>query len=171
MQRAYIISRFVFVTCLLAGLGGCSDDATPGDSDADSGPQTLAEELTAAGLPPGSYLVNDNDTAVCIRTYSYPGGGQVSEPVDLSGYEDLELLVTGDDVAIRGFYDELSARWTESLCVEYDAGVDELTNHESCGEEDCTPFSLIRLCANGGEPTFFAAVPDCGHNTYPAEPQ
>ena len=174
MQRLQNNVFSVLAVALFIGAVGCSDDGVAGSFDADLGPQTLAEELAAAGLPPGNYRVNAGGVAVCIRIYTYPGGGQVSEALDLSGYSNFELLVADDEITIRGTYDDLSARWTDAQCVEYDAGQDELTNLEPCGgdeDEACTPFSLVRLCAADDGPTFFAAAPDCGHNTFPATPQ
>jgi hypothetical protein len=166
------LSFFLLFVALV--LGGCSDDSEPTDSQPDAGSPTLTEELTAAGLPPGNWRVEHGGNSVCIRTFTAPGNITTTEAVGMSGFSTFQLRVDGEGVVtLRGTSDEIEARWTDARCLEHEAGRDAVRHHERCDDEErgCPPFSVVRLCANDGSPTFFALVPDCGHRTFPAVAQ
>jgi len=150
---------------------GCGDDETA-NTDTVSEPATLSEDLSSAGLAAGTWAVGNNGAPVCTETFSYPGSPPVTESVDLSGFQTFELIVDdeAETIVIRGQFDDLSARWRDD-CIRFEVANDSVENHSSCGQDDCTPFSEVRLCVEDDETTFFAQVPDCGHNTFPIAQQ
>lgn len=148
----------------------CADDSTAPQPDA--APLTLDEEMTTAGLPAGTYSVDDGGEPVCTDVITSPGSGlQRTVIYDLSGFETVVLIVEEEVITLRGAYDDLGARWTEADCVEYDSSVDQLTRRNDCSEDPCTPFSVVRLCANGGNPRLTAAVDSTCLNDFSASLQ
>lgn len=173
MRRlSHFLVALALALCLptaAALLAACSDEQDGGGGTA---VPTLAEELATAGLPPGPWRVENGGNSVCIRTFTAPGNITSTESIGLSGFGTFALAVgESDALTLQGTSDTLGVRWTaETQCLEYDAAVDTVTHQVQCGDEElgCPPFSLVRLCANEGAPTFFARVPECGQSTFPA---
>lgn len=167
------LSHFLFALSLAVPLAACSDEASDGGDETPE--PTLTEALTTAGLPPGNWRVENGGNSVCIRTFNAPGGVQATESIGMSGFGTFELRVSEDDaISLYGTTDELDARWLEETqCLVHELATDAVHHHEACEDEErgCPPFSLVRLCANAGSPTFFAQVPECGQNTFPAVAQ
>lgn len=164
------------MAALLAVSCGEEEAAQPSLPDVDETPATLAEQLDQIGLPAGSWNVDESIGPVCVKTYTYPGGGRSTRAFDLSGFGTFELRLEDDAISFRGSYDEVSVRLVNAVCLEYDADEDTLTHLNDCDErieDTCTPFSLLRLCADAGDPesrTLQAAIPECGQNTFGASP-
>lgn len=172
MSHNRIFKLLTGVLCtVMLGQVGCGDDET-GSTDTVSEPATLSEDLSSAGLAAGTWAVGNNGAPVCTATFSYPGSPPVTESVDLSGFQTFELIIDDEEetIVIRGQFDDLSARWRDD-CIRFEGGTDSIENHSGCGEDVCTPFSEVRLCVEEGDTTFFAQVPDCGHNTFPIAQQ
>ena len=147
-----------------ASVPDSSADTTDGDPET----MSLSTRLRSAGLPAGTWDVDNAGVPICTGTFDRPGSPPVTESVDLSGFGTFELIIDDDEetVEIRGVFDTLSTRWEEP-CLRFEAGLDAIQNHSSCGEDVCTPFHEVRICAVNGTTTFFARVPDCGENTFP----
>lgn len=156
---------------LASALAGCGDDANDGGGG-DAGGQTadtLSAELSASGLGPARYAVDNQGASLCSTTFTYPGSPPVTENQDLAGFESFEILVddSAETVLARGRYDDLAMRWSDN-CLRFEAGTDSVTNHSACeGDDTCTPFSRMELCVGAENNWFFAEVPECGHNTFP----
>ena len=162
------VRRLGLVALTTAMIVACSDEPTEPSPDAAS--PTIDEQMTSAGLPAGTYSVDDAGEPVCTEVITSPGSGlQRTVIYDLSGFEVIDLIVVEEVITLRGAYDDLGARWTEADCVEYDSSVDQLTRRNDCGDDDpCTPFSVVRLCANGDSPRLTAAVDSTCLNDFAA---
>ena len=159
----------LFLVFALGLFVSCGDTETDSETEADTGgPATFSDVLSAAGLSAGNYAVGNSGAPLCSITYTYPGSPPVTENRFLAGYQTFEIRVDEENevASIRGDHDELATRWSDR-CLRWEAGVDEVTNHSSCEAESCTPFNEVRLCSGDDSATFFAQIPECGHNTFP----
>jgi hypothetical protein len=153
----------------------CSGDEEAPESESDgTGEMTLTESLEAAGLPLGSYRMSPSSEPVCLEVFEAMGGVRSEIPVTLSGFETTVLTVVDEVPFLSGEFDQLTGRWTDQSCVEWDSRDNDLTVLVDCedpNDDPCTPFLSVSLCVEDGTPSFTARVEDCGQNTYTANLQ